>query len=84
MYACEKLIAQCMMQLERERDEFNETLRRQQQYQQSVHDISDRLDQLRSGLDALRLHVQLSLTDSEIDDKLHAAEVSHLFTSAMG
>jgi len=52
-------------------------LHRQQQYQQSVCDISDRLDSCQSCLDALKLAVQLPLTACELDDKLHAAEVKH-------
>ena len=65
-----------VFQLERRREEFSETLRHQQQYQQSISDISDRLDQLRSRLDALRVGDQSLLTDDELDSKLHSAEVS--------
>jgi len=68
-------MAECMLQLDKQREEFSETLRRQELYQQSVHDISDRLDRLRSCLDALRHRVQSPLTADELDNVLHAAEV---------
>lgn len=64
------------MQLERQQEELSETLRRQQQYRQSIRDISDRMDQLRCCLDALRLSTQSPLTDDELDDKMRSAEVS--------
>jgi len=79
-------MAECMLQLDKQREEFSETLRRQELYQQSVHDISDRLDQLRSCLDTLRHSVQSPLTADELDNVLHAAEVScfyNAFTEAM-
>jgi len=65
------------MQLEKQKEAFAETLRRQQQYQQLVHDISDRLDSYQHSLSALKLAVQSPLTASELSDKLHAVQVSY-------
>jgi len=69
--------------LEKQKEELGETLRRQQQYQQSIRDISDRLDSCQCSLDALRLAIQSPMTANELSDKLHTAEVSHCLSLLM-
>lgn len=64
-----------LLQLARQKQLLNETLRQQEQYRQSVRDISDRLDACQRTLDGLKLSVSRPLTDDALDTCLQAAEV---------
>jgi hypothetical protein len=65
-----------LLKLTRQKQLLNDSLRRQEQYRQSIHDIGNRLDDIRRAHDDLRQAVSQPQTADELDTNVQKAEVS--------
>ena len=67
------------LKLARQKQLLNETLRQQEQYKQSVHDIGDRLDAIQKTMDGLKQLESRNHTAEELEKYVQNAEVFDIF-----